>query len=122
MKLCVCVCVCVCVCIPLASKEECRKEHYLLMIWIRSAQIRALERPLTSLTDNIVMKMKKETLSQVTFKNTASAHMLVVPDSVFTKTVRSPHSFCSHHSPSGLMSPNMTVSAAGSYQFLLCPG
>ena len=68
MKLCVCVCVCVCVCIPLASKEECRKEHYLLMIWIRSAQIRALERPLTSLTDNIVMKMKKETLSQVTFK------------------------------------------------------
>ena len=65
---------------------------------------------------------KKETLSQVTFKNTASAHMLVVPDSVFTKTVRSPHSFCSHHSPSGLMSPNMTVSAAGSYQFLLCPG
>ena len=45
--------------------------------------------------------------------------MLVVPDSVLTKTLRSPHSFCSHHFPSGLMSPNMTVSAAGSYQLLV---
>ena len=56
-----------CVCIPLASKEECRKGGYLLMMWIRSAQIRALERPPTSLTDNLIMEMK-ETLSQLTFK------------------------------------------------------
>ena len=37
------------------------------MMWIRSAQIRALERPPTSLTD-IIMEMKKETSSQETFK------------------------------------------------------
>ena len=58
---------CVCVCVPLASKEECCKGGYLLMMWIRSAQIRALERPPTSLTD-IIMEMKKETSSQETFK------------------------------------------------------
>ena len=109
-----------CVCVPLASKEECCKGGYLLMMLIRSAQIRALEKPPTSLTD-IIMEMKKETPSQETFK-IEQVLICWLFLTLFTKTLRSPHSFCSHHFPSGLKSPNMTVSAAGSYQLLLCPG
>ena len=110
-----------CVCIPLASKEECRKGGYLLMMWIRSAQIRALERPPTSLTDNIIMEMKKETLSQLTFK-IQKVLICWLFLTLCLQRLSDLHIHSAVITPPADLSPNMTVSATGSHEFLLCPG
>ena len=91
------------------------------MMWIRSAQIRALERPPTSLTDNIIMEMKKETLSQLTFK-IQKVLICWLFLTLCLQRLSDLHIHSAVITPPADLSPNMTVSATGSHEFLLCPG